>query len=167
MQFCTIHLKGIPFLEWIDEQDPERKFVICVAKRRAESRDRANIPEYIEKSEYHGERKVWHPLYAQSNAERDALIERAGFKILPHRSRECSPCINANRRDLQMLPAEDIEKVHALETKLEQTMFRAKGKMGAIGIHEVIRWAHSPRGKFKPKLSESGSGCEGGYCEGR
>lgn len=28
-QFCTAHLKGIPFLNWIDEQDAACKWCVC------------------------------------------------------------------------------------------------------------------------------------------
>ena len=36
-QFCTAHLKGLPFLEWADESDPECKATVLIGKRRAES----------------------------------------------------------------------------------------------------------------------------------
>jgi 3'-phosphoadenosine 5'-phosphosulfate sulfotransferase (PAPS reductase)/FAD synthetase len=36
-QFCTAHLKGVPFLEWIDEADKDYKAMVMVGKRRAES----------------------------------------------------------------------------------------------------------------------------------
>jgi len=90
-QFCTAFLKGLPFLNWIEEFDPDCKSVVMIGKRRAESEARKNTPQFIESSEYHGGRVVWHPLYAHSNQERDQLLQRAGVSKLPHRSDECSP----------------------------------------------------------------------------
>lgn len=149
-QFCTAWLKGLPFLNWLDEVDPERATVVMIGKRRAESLDRANTPEWIEQSEYHGDRKVWHPLFAHSDIERNSLLSRMCVPILPHRSKECSPCANANREDFRNLTEERIEVVEALETEIGKPMFRAKNKMGAQGIRQVVLWAKSPAGRFNP-----------------
>lgn len=144
MQFCTTHLKMVPFLEWIDEADPERKAVVLIGKRRAESAARRETPEFIESSEIHGSRKVWHPLYMHSDAERNAILDRAGFKPLPHRSLECNPCVNANRADFQRLTNGEIERVSDLEVEIGKPMFRPK-RFGAIGIHGVVIWARDGR----------------------
>lgn len=166
MQFCTIHLKGLPFLDWVETHDPEAKTTIAIGKRREESQERANTPEFIPRSEYHGGRTVWHPLYMHNETERNALIKRAGFDVLPHRSMECSPCVNANREDLKALSEKDIQKVERMETQLGQFMFRAEKKMNARGIRQVIKWANSPRGKFKPDLAPASTGCSAmGLCE--
>lgn len=149
-QFCTAWLKGLPFLEWLDGIDPDRKTVVMIGKRRAESQDRANTPEWVEASEYHGDRKVWHPLFMHSDSERDAILIRMGVEILPHRSKECSPCTNANRDDFRNLTEERIEVVEALEGEIGKPMFRAKNKMGAQGIRQVVLWAKSPARKFNP-----------------
>ena len=140
-QFCTGHLKGLPFLEWIDVADPECKAVVLIGKRREESEKRKNTREIIgEGSEYHGGRKVWHPLYAHSHEDRNELLVRAGFAPLPHRSRECNPCVNANRDDFQSLTPGEIERVNNLEVQIGKPMFRPK-RFGAMGIHGVIQWA--------------------------
>ncbi len=140
-QFCTAHLKGLPFLEWIDEVDPDGDAIVMIGKRREESVKRRQTREIIgEGSEYHGMRKVWHPLYAHTKAERDALLSRASFEVLPHRSDECSPCVNANREDFLRLTPGTIERVNDLEVDVGQPMFRAK-RFGAMGIHGVIQWA--------------------------
>ena len=34
-QLCTAWLKGLPFLTWIDEVDPDRTSIIMIGKRRA------------------------------------------------------------------------------------------------------------------------------------
>jgi 3'-phosphoadenosine 5'-phosphosulfate sulfotransferase (PAPS reductase)/FAD synthetase len=161
-QFCTAHLKGLPFLQWIDEVDPECKAVVLIGKRRAESDKRKDTPEFIESSEHHGGRKVWHPLYMHADDERNALLQRAGIKPLPHRSLECNPCVNANREDFKRLTDGEIERVNDLEVEIGKPMFRPK-RFGAIGIHGVITWAKKgrERGDIDAEESECASlfGC--------
>lgn len=144
MQFCTTHLKIIPFLEWIDAADPGCKALVLIGKRRAESEARKNTPEFVESSEIHGGRKVWHPLFAHSDEERNVLLSRAGFDPLPHRSKECSPCVNANRSDFLRLTPGEIERVSDLEAEIGKPMFRPK-RFNAMGIHGVIKWAKDGR----------------------
>jgi 3'-phosphoadenosine 5'-phosphosulfate sulfotransferase (PAPS reductase)/FAD synthetase len=153
-QFCTAWLKGLPFLQWIDEVDPQRKTVVMIGKRRAESEDRKSIPEWIEKSEYHGDRRVWHPLYLHTEANRDALLMKAGVEKLTHRSDECSPCVNANRNDLRRLRISRIKKTLALELEVKQPMFRAAKHGGAQGIQQVIHWAKYSPGQFVPGMDD-------------
>ena len=144
MQFCTTHLKMVPFLEWLDKADPERKAVVLIGKRRAESERRKDTTEFIEASEVHGERKVWHPLYLHNDFERNVLLRRAGFEPLPHRSLECNPCVNANRADFLRLTPGEVERVNDLEAEVGKPMFRPK-RFNAVGIHGVIRWAQQGR----------------------
>ena len=144
LQFCTAHLKGVPFLQWIDESDPRCSAIVMIGKRRAESRARAETPEFIYASEYHGGRKLWHPLYLHSDEQRNALLDRAGFDPLPHRSLECNPCVNANRADLLRLTPGEIERVSNLEVEIGQPMFRAQ-RFNAMGIHGVLAWARDGR----------------------
>lgn len=153
-QFCTAWLKGLPFLQWIDEADPDRQAVVMIGKRREESEDRKDTPEWVDRSEYHGERRVWHPLYLHSEDERDALLCRAGVKKLPHRSDECSPCVNANRGDLRRLSGRQIGKTAALETEVGQPMFRAAKHGGAQGIEQAINWAKYSPGQYKPGMDD-------------
>jgi 3'-phosphoadenosine 5'-phosphosulfate sulfotransferase (PAPS reductase)/FAD synthetase len=148
LQFCTAHLKGVPFLQWIDEADPDCKAVVMIGKRRAESEARKNTPEYIHKSDYHGGRAVWHPLYAHTDEERNALLARAGFDVLPHRSLECNPCVNANRSDFLRLTPGEIERVSDLEVEIGKPMFRPK-RFSAMGIHGVVVWAKDGRTRSK------------------
>jgi hypothetical protein len=144
MQFCTSELKIYPFLEWIDKVDPKHEATVLIGKRRAESERRSNIPEFIESSEIHGGRKVWHPLFAHTDFERDQLLLRAGWEPLPHRSRECSPCVNSNRSDFLRLTAGEIERVNDLEAEIGKPMFRPK-RFNALGIRGVIHWAKEGR----------------------
>jgi 3'-phosphoadenosine 5'-phosphosulfate sulfotransferase (PAPS reductase)/FAD synthetase len=155
-QFCTAHLKGVPFLEWIDEEDKDCTAIVMVGKRRAESEARKNTPEYIYDSEYHGGRTLWHPLYLHTDAERNALIERSGFEPLPHRSLECNPCVNANRQDFLRLTPGEIERVNDLEVEIGKPMFRPK-RFSALGIYGVIAWAKD--GRDRGDFSEEDAQC--------
>jgi 3'-phosphoadenosine 5'-phosphosulfate sulfotransferase (PAPS reductase)/FAD synthetase len=152
-QWCSGLLKGIPFLNWLDARDPNGEAAVFVGKRRAESRERADTP-CVTVSEYHGGRLLVHPLYAHSEAERDALLRRAGFEPLPHRSLECDPCVNANRADFRRLSARDIEKTAALEAEVGKTMFRPVKYGGAHGIEQVIAWAKYSRGQYSPEQED-------------
>lgn len=155
-QFCTAHLKGVPFLQWIDEADTECKAVVLIGKRRAESEKRKDTPEFIESSEYHGGRKIWHPLYLHSHEQRNELLARAGFDVLPHRSLECNPCVNANRNDFLRLTPGEIERVNELEVEIAKPMFRPK-RVGALGIYGVIAWAKD--GRKRGDIDEEESEC--------
>lgn len=155
-QFCTIHLKGIPFLNWIDDtgNDPDTD-VVMVGKRREESAARALTPEFVIQSEYHGDRCLWHPMFLHTEQERDAILRRAGIDhppadwdgythdrlyILPFRSEECTPCVNANRGDILRLSAGEMAKVNRIEVAVGKPMFRPK-RFNGLGIYGVVMWA--------------------------
>ena len=78
MQFCTEALKIGPTLAWLAEHDPDGLAVFANGKRAAESVVRAQTVEWVEESPAHGGRRLWQPLYGHSEADRDALIVRAG-----------------------------------------------------------------------------------------
>jgi len=167
MQFCTQELKILPAQRWLDFVDPDREGTCAVGVRREESRARALWPEWTEESDKHGGRPLWAPLVRCTTEQRDALIRRAGLEPLPHRSRECSPCINSNRADLRALPAKRVEEIAELEARMgltsegkPRTLFRPYRHQGAVGIREVIRWANSERGAYGPDTS----GCDSGFC---
>ena len=157
-QFCTAHLKGVPFLDWIEKFDEKGVAKVLIGKRRAESEARKNTPEFIEKSEFHGDRTVWHPLYLHSDGQRNELLSRAGFDPLPHRSLECNPCVNANRDDFLRLTAGEIERVNDLEVEIGKPMFRPK-RFGALGIHGVIVWAKD--GRERASFDDEEAQCAG------
>lgn len=160
-QWCTSWLKGLPFLQWIDEVDQERLAVVMIGKRRCESVDRRGTPEFVEDSEFHGGRRVWHPLFCHSDGDRDGLLGRAGFDVLPHRSDECSPCVNANRDDLRRLCESDILKVEELELEVGQPVFRAGKHGGAVGIRQVVMWSKYSPGQYAKAAGDlfSDAGC--------
>jgi len=164
-QWCSGQLKGLPFLEWMEKIDPECNATVMIGKRREESQERADTPEFIESSDYHGGRRVRHPLYLHTETARDGLVRRAGFEVLPHRSKECTPCVNENRAGFRAMTPAEVAKVASLEADVGKTMFRPKRHAGAKGIEQVIRWAKSPRGKYNEKQEDLFiSPCSTGYC---
>lgn len=169
LQFCTEHLKIKPAIAWLEATDPELDLDCVVGIRREESRSRSRWPEWTMFSDKHGGRDLWAPLVRHRQADRDALLERAGFEPLPHRSMECYPCVNANRTDLRMLTGDEdrIAAIEAFETEMGFTskgkprvMFRPYRHQGATGIREVMRWAESGHGQYEPPSG----GCDGGFC---
>ena len=167
-QFCSGILKGLPFLEWCEEHDPTGKAVVVIGKRREESQARKDTNLFIFNSDFHGGRLVYHPLYKHTDGQRNDLILKTGIKVLPHRSMECCPCVNANRADLLMVEPERLEQIRQIESDIDHPMFRAKKKMGAYGIREVIYWARSPRGKYAKGqqflFDLAGDACGTGMC---
>ena len=163
-QWCSGMLKGLPFLNWADEVDPDATATVLIGKRREESNKRASTPEFVESSEYHGGRRVWHPLYAHTERERDALLYRAGFEPLAHRSYECQPCVNANRNDLRGMTKNDIDRLRKLEMAVGKTMFRSAKHGGATGIDQVIKWARYSPGQYRNDQTELSLSCTSGMC---
>lgn len=159
--WCSFELKAKVLNAFHDEIDPDLDGIVLIGKRRDESVARRETPEFIHDSERHGYRTVWHMLAFVVEAERDAAVVRSGLKVLPHRSQECSPCVNANRSDLVAMEEFEINRAIALEDAVGQNMFRPWHHMGAKGVAQVIRWAHSPRGKYEPEHE----GCDSGVCE--
>ena len=139
-QWCALHLKGIPFLKWIEEADPDGAATVLLAKTVVDT-NYQDIPEFIESCEYNGERRVWQPLYACDRAQRDALLQRAGRESLPGPSQECAPCINASAAQLRRLQAADIDKTAELEEELQTPLFPPQDCDGATGIRAVVAWA--------------------------
>lgn len=171
-QFCTKELKIIPANKWMDSIDPEADAICLVGVRREESRHRATWPEWTHDSENHGGRDLWAPLVRFSEDERNALLERAGFEALPHRSMECFPCINSNRADLQSLTEERIAEIEAIEKSMgitgngkPRTMFRPHRHQGSVGIRSVVKWANWGGNADEEPLLFGGGGCESGWCE--
>lgn len=159
--WCSYELKGRVFNEYCERIDPDGEAFVAIGKRRDESHARRDTPEWVLGSDRHGDRVVWRLLAYVVKNERDALIRRSGLQVLPHRSQECSPCINANRADLLALGEYEIERTARLEREVGKNMFRPWHHMGANGFVEVMRWAHSPRGKYEPEHE----GCGSGLCE--
>lgn len=168
MQFCTTMLKIEPSQAWLDEVDPAGDMIAVVGIRREESARRSQWPEWTEESPLDGGRSLWAPLVHMTAVERDALIVRAGFDVLPHRSKECWPCVHASRADLREL-AKDPERVAAIRD-LEAELSEGKAKPRRLfrrqgGIDETIAWAQSAPGRYV-EGQESMIDCDAGWCGG-
>ena len=122
-QWCAGFLKGLPFLDWLDEQDASAEAVIILGKRRLDSPINFTLEEYIEESEHYGDRKIWYPLYKHTNDEYRKLLLKAGLPILNTRSLECDPCVNSYGNDLARLRDSDIIKTRELEESVGCHMF--------------------------------------------
>ena len=168
-RFCTSILKILPTIQWMTEHDPKGKSETVCGVRREESRERATWPEWVEASEANQGRPQWSPLYAHTTEERDALIIRAGWKPLPHRSRECR-CVLAKASDIVSWDEKDIAEIERVEMELGKTvpgthkfMFTPQKKKGEpMGIREVVKWAKRVEGTE----DDTFSGCDSGYCTG-
>lgn len=165
-QWCSYVLKIEPGMRWLEENDPNKSAICIVGARRDEAADplstRARFPEYLVRSENHGGRMMLAPMVDFNAAARDALLLRAGIDPLPHRSGECK-CINSNKADMRRFDEADILEIEAAEDEIGRPMFRPHRHMGATGIHEVIRWANSDRGKYVPEPERET--CNSGWCE--
>ena len=170
-QFCTAELKVLPALEWLDANDPGKEATAITGVRRSESKHRSDAPEHVDESERHGGRDLWQPLVRHTDEMRDALLHRAGFDVLPHRSLECYPCINANIDDIRLLSEDRIKLIDITEKDLGLTrkgkprvMFRAARRKGAVGIRAVVQWAAAPRPRDQMEMFPAQ--CDSGYCGG-
>jgi len=164
--FCTGELKVKPAAKWLEDNDPEKESSCIIGIRREESRNRSGFPEHTEESEKHGGRELWAPMVRVKELERDDIIRRAGFEVLPHRSMECYPCAHANRSDLQMLDKNRISMIEEIENDMGytrnnklRTMFRPARHQGAIGIRQVINWANNTHEDQLDMFN-----CDGGWC---
>ena len=154
-QFCTENLKIKPSLELYEIIDPDIECVIVTGRRREESRNRRDLPEWVEESPVHGGRDVWNPIIMLNEAQRDLLIDKTPLPKLATQSLECYPCINANKKStvLRELPESRINEIEDFELSLgrngkgnPRTMFRPYRAGGAIGIKQVVEWAKGKRG---------------------
>lgn len=165
-QWCSFILKIEPGQKWLAEHDPDGRAVCLVGIRQEESQERKAFPTYLARSANHGDRVMLAPLAHYTEEDRNALLRKAGVEPLPHRSRECK-CINANKADLQRFTPEDVAEIRDMEAEIGRPMYRPHRHMGATGIDEVVRWAHSAHGKYVHDSlpDENMLGCDTGFCE--
>jgi len=168
-QFCTEALKKAPAREWLDRMDPEKEATCMNAVRRSESQNRTTAPEWTDCSEDHGGRELWSPLVRHDEKMRDELIHKTPFPVLPYKSKECWPCVNAGLRELWHLEEERIVLIEEMEADAgvnskgnQRVMFSPRRHNGAVGIRAVVDDAKKEQGEdlFPVTL------CESGWCGG-
>lgn len=165
-QFCTEALKKAPAQEWLVIHDPEGDATCMTGVRREESENRRDAPEWVTASEDHGGRELWQPLVRHTEAERDALALKSPLPLLPFRSKECYPCVNARKPELRQIDGATRFKVWRIEKAAgtnskgnERVMFSPARHGGAVGIDAVIEDAkHDMDDLFTT------STCESGWC---
>jgi hypothetical protein len=172
-KYCTEELKIKPITQWrVENKLDHKNCTMYIGVRRAESKARANTTST---AVLRGIDAVY-PLAYLSDDERDELIVRAGFEVLPHRSCECSPCIfERNKKSLRRLEAERVDLIDNLEQDIsyftnakrklqkdprhdENEIFgffnSSNIKVGKTGIREQVAWANSGRGQYNPAQQE-------------
>jgi len=167
-QFCTEALKERPAAEWLAFNDPEGEATCLVGVRREESENRRDAPEHVTASERHGGRELWQPLVRHNKAMRDELVARTPMQLLPFRSKECYPCVNANKGELKLLTPEARSRVFRIEQAAginskgnARVLFSPARHGGAVGIDAVIEDAkHGADDLFLT------AGCASGWCGG-
>lgn len=176
MQFCTKELKEIPTLSLLERIDPEKELTIVTGRRREESQNRADLPQWQDESPKHDGRECWNPLFRHDIETRDKLINRTPFDVLPHSSMECYPCVCANKKDMAAMSGDEerIAQIEKIELEMghtrngkPRTMFRPYRAGGGVGIRQVVQWGVGKRGwkapyypeeyKFKGNATESES----------
>lgn len=165
-QFCTESLKKVPARKWLDENDPEKIATCITAIRRCESANRLTAPEWVTSSEDHGDRELWQPLVRYSDAQRNELILKTPFPVLPYKSKECWPCANAGKRELKHLEPERIDLIETMEIDMgvnskgnERVMYSPARHNGAIGIRAVVDDAQHDTNDLMPVRI-----CSTGWC---
>ena len=165
-QFCTYELKERPAVEWLASVDPTKQAICMVGIRREESANRATFPEWVEASEKHGGRTLHAPLVRLREKQRNDLLSKTPFHPLPVRSKECWPCVNANKKELKHLDDKAIIRVKMLEDEMginskgnARVMFSPARHNDAVGIEAVVNDAK----KGIDDLFGS-AGCDGGWC---
>ena len=167
-QFCTEALKKEPARAWLMLNDPSGETTCMTGVRREESENRRDAPEHVTSSEDHGGRELWQPLVRHTEAQRDELVLKTPMPLLPFRSKECYPCVNARKGELRLLDDEARDRVHHIEALSgvnskgnARVMFSPKRHGGAVGIDAVIEDAkHNSDDLFLT------AGCASGWCGG-
>ena len=164
-QFCTHELKEKPANEWMETIDPDKQATCLIGIRREESANRAQFPERTHDSPKHGGRDLWAPLVRHTEAMRDELLSRTPFKPLPHRSKECWPCVNARKAELKLMDEPTLIRVRLIEDEMgvnskgnARVMFSPARHGESVGIDAVVEDAkHGMDDLFT-------SACDGGWC---
>lgn len=119
-QWCATYLKGDTLHDWLTEMDPLKEAVVLLARRRAQSPRFRELAEFVEGSEDFADRKIWHPLYAESNQDLQKRVSVSPFPWVEHRSLECDPCVNSDAADVLRLTPDLVERITRLEKEMHE-----------------------------------------------
>jgi 3'-phosphoadenosine 5'-phosphosulfate sulfotransferase (PAPS reductase)/FAD synthetase len=181
-KFCTFELKVKPLLQWRkDNKFTVRNSRVLIGVRADESIARKDTVSLGERDGY----EAIYPLAHLSSSERDSYITKAGFDVLPHRSKECHPCIfERTKGKLRTIEKDRIQVIEDLERdltvylqakrKLQKDpkylegevygMFNSKHLGKKAGIREQLVWANSPHGNYKGEEDDGLCKEQVGYC---
>lgn len=167
-QFCTDALKKEPARAWLALHDPALEATCMTGVRREESENRRDAPEWVTASDDHGGRELWQPLVRHTTAMRNELALKSPLPLLPYRSKECYPCVNATKQELRHLDEPTRRKVFRIEQASginskgnARVMFSPARHGGAVGIDAVIEDAkHDMYELFET------TNCAAGWCGG-
>ena len=116
-QWCASMLKGLPFLQWLNEVDPQNETVIIQGTNP--STLGAQVERIKDECEFHGDRSMFRPLNNSSPEALEALIMKTPFTVDRHwRSQECQPCVKCSKATLHQTGYDDLIKVQELENRL-------------------------------------------------
>lgn len=184
-KYCTFELKVKPSVKWRkDNKFTPKNARILIGVRREESARRADYTSLDEREGY----ESLAPIVYLDDAQRDELIIRSGFDVLPTRSSECHPCIyESSRKQLRRLEKDRVELIANLEKdisdytnakrKLQKHPKYKEGEVfgmfnsahlgeGKGGIEEQVRWANSSKGQYVMEQEEMFCNEQDGYCGG-
>jgi aryl carrier-like protein len=182
-KYCTFELKVKPSVKWRKENKMTPKNTQILTGVRAD--ESARRSKYTSTDILDGYDTV-NPIVYLSDDERNELVIRAGFKVLPHRSCECHPCIyEASKEKLRNIEPDRVELIANLEKDISDYT-NAKRKLqkhpkykpgevfgmfnsahlgeGTAGIKEQVKWAHTAPGKYLPGQEDMFCDDQFGYC---
>lgn len=119
-QWCATYLKGDTLRAWLSETDPLKTATVLLARRRSQSPQFSDLPEFVEGAEEFADRRIWHPLINTDEKQLQGLVRQTPFAWMPHRSLECDPCVNSDAADVLRLSTDLIERVSRLETLMQE-----------------------------------------------
>lgn len=188
MRFCTELLKVVPVQRWLAARDDYGDLVSAVGIRRAESRARAQMPEWEWSESFDVE--VWRPLVTWSAEDVAAIHRRHDLAMNPLYALGanrvgCWPCIHARKSEIALVARLDpgrIDQIRELERQLNEAgaardaaksrapllrsmfWFHGRDRNVPIPIDQAVEWANSGRGEWQPP--GAGDGCmRHGICE--
>ena len=163
-QFCTEALKKEPARKWLNKIDADKNATCLIGVRREESKNRSDHPEWITASEDHGGRELWSPLVRHKEKQRNELITKTPFEVLPYKSKECWPCVNAGKKEIKHLEKGRIDLIELMEKEAgvnskgnPRVMFSPARHNNSIGIRAVVEDAKKQGDDlFETKICSSG-----------